>query len=73
MNPVYQTVGGGGGFQQALSALKANPAVFFAQRGMNLPAGIGNNPNAIIQHLLSTGRISQAQVNQAWQMAQRFR
>ena len=33
----------------------------------NIPQGI-NNPNDIIQHLLNTNQVSQAQVNQAMQM-----
>ena len=35
----------------------------------NIPAGMAvNNPNAILQHLLNSGQISQAQVNQAMEM-----
>ncbi len=33
----------------------------------NIPQGM-NDPNAIIQHLLNTGQVSQAQVNQIMQM-----
>lgn len=58
---------------QMLQQLKANPVQFLMQRKFNVPANITNDPNAIMQHLLSTGQISQAQVNQAYQTAQRFR
>ena len=56
-----------------LNQFKANPAQFLMQRKFNVPASIASDPNAIMQHLLSTGQISQAQVNQAYQAAQRFR
>ena len=56
-----------------LNQFKANPAQFLMQRKFNVPANIASDPNAIMQHLLSTGQISQAQVNQAYQAAQRFR
>lgn len=47
---------------QMLSQLKANPAQMLG----NIPQGVNmQDPNAIIQHLMSTGRISQAQYNQA--------
>lgn len=56
-----------------LQQFKANPAQFLMQRKFNVPANIASDPNAIIQHLLSTGQISQAQVNQAYQAVQRFK
>lgn len=49
-------------FQQ----LQSNPLQLLSQK-FNLPQNI-NNPQEIIQHLLNTGQISQAQVNQAMQM-----
>lgn len=54
-----------------LGQLKANPMQFMLQRRMNIPQGM-NDPNTILQHLLSTGQISQQQINQAYQMAQRM-
>ena len=56
----------------ALQQFKANPVQFLMQRRFNVPANIASDPNAIVQHLLSTGQISQTQVNQAYQMAQQF-
>lgn len=35
----------------------------------NIPQNIANDPNAIIQHLMSTGKMSQQQYNQLQQMA----
>ena len=45
---------------------KQNPLAMLSQR-YNIPQGM-NNPNDIIQHLLNTGQVSQAQVNNAMQM-----
>lgn len=48
--------------------LKSNPMGMLAQR-FNIPQNVDiNNPNDIIQHLLNTGQISQAQVNNAMNM-----
>lgn len=41
-------------------------------RRFNIPAGINGDPNAVIQHLLSTGQITQDQFNQASMMARRI-
>lgn len=48
------------------SQLKSNPVQVLSQR-FNLPANL-NDPQAIIQHLLNSGQITQQQVNQAMQM-----
>lgn len=49
-----------------LNYMKSNPMQVLAQR-FNLPKNM-NNPQDIIQHLLNTGQVTQAQVNQAMQM-----
>lgn len=46
--------------------LRSNPTAVLSQR-FNVPANM-QDPNEIIQHLLNTGQVSQAQVNQAMQM-----
>ena len=58
---------------QMLQQLKQNPMQFILQRRLNIPQDIANDPNAILQHLLQTGQVDQSRVNQAYQMAQRFR
>lgn len=58
---------------QMLQALKANPMQFLMQRRFNIPANIVNDPNAIVDHLLKTGQVSQAQVNSAYQQMGRLR
>lgn len=58
---------------QLLEQFKANPVQMLMQMKLNIPANIANDPNAILNHLMSTGQVSQDQVNRAYQMAQRFR
>ena len=59
-------------FMYQLQALQQNPMQFLMQKRFNVPQNIMNDPNAIIQHLMNTGQISQAQYNQAAQMAKQF-
>lgn len=49
---------------QALALLK--------QRGISLPEGISDNPQAILQHLVCGGQIPQGRLNMAQQMLQRM-
>lgn len=58
---------------QMLQQFKANPMQFLMSRRMNVPQNMMNDPNAIINHLLSTGQISQEQLNRAYQMAGQFK
>lgn len=58
---------------QQFQMFRQNPMQYMLQKGMNIPPNIGNDPNAIVQHLLNTGQITQAQYNQAAQMARQFR
>lgn len=45
--------------------LRQNPMQVLAQR-FNIPQGLNlNDPNAIIQHLINSGQVSQQQVNNA--------
>lgn len=56
-----------------LGQLKANPLQFLMQRRLNIPQSVDmNNPQAILNALVSTGQISQDQINQAYQMMQRM-
>ena len=45
---------------------RQNPMAMLSQR-YNIPQNL-NNPNEIIQYLLNTGQVSQADVNNAMQM-----
>ncbi len=50
-----------------LPQIKSNPMSLLGQYG--IPQNISNNPQAVIQSLLNSGKISQEQYNQAMQMA----
>lgn len=65
---------GMGNIMGILQQLKANPMQMLMQRRMNIPQNIPmNDPQAILNHLVSTGQVSQQQINNAYQMAQRFK
>jgi len=52
---------------------KQNPQQLLARYNINLPQGINmNDPQAIINHLVSSGRFSQAQINQAYSMVKQL-
>lgn len=57
---------------QMLQQLRSNPMQFIQRAGFRVPQNM-TDPNAIIQHLMQTGQVSQERYNQAFQMAQRFR
>lgn len=50
---------------------RQNIGQLIMQRRFNVPQNIMNDPDAITQHLLSTGQITQEQVNFAYQQAQK--
>lgn len=56
---------------QMIQQLQANPIQFLQKAGFNVPANL-NDPNAIIQHLMNSGQVSQQRYEQARQMAQQF-
>ena len=56
-----------------LQQLKANPVQFLIQRRFRIPQNISlNDPNAILNYLVSSGQINQNQINNAYQMAQQM-
>ena len=57
---------------QMLQMLQQNPLQILQSRGFNVPQNL-NDPNAIIQHLMNTGQISQQQYQSARMMAERFK
>ena len=72
MNPLYNAMQNNNSFLATLKALQQNPVQFLAQRRLNIPQNIQNDPNAIIQHLMNTGQISQDKYNQASRMVSQF-
>ena len=57
---------------QMIQQLQANPIQFLQRAGFNVPNNL-NDPNAIIQHLMNSGQISQQRYEQARQMVAQFK
>lgn len=57
---------------QQFQMFRNNPMQWLMSRGMHVPQEIANDPNAIVQHLMNTGQITQDQYNQARQMKSQF-
>lgn len=57
---------------QMLMMLKQNPAQLLQQAGFRIPVNLAD-PNAIIQHLMNSGQVTQQRYEQARQMASQFR
>ena len=57
---------------QILQQFKANPMQYLMRSRLNVPQDIASDPQAILNHLLATGQVSQQQINHAYQMAQRL-
>ena len=53
---------------QMIAQIKSNPMAILGRYGV--PQDIANDPNAIMQHLMNTGRVSQEQYNRAVAKAQ---
>ena len=54
-----------------LATFLRNPSQF-VQNQMGISGQLSNNPDAIIERMMAEGRISQAQYNQARQMARQI-
>lgn len=74
-NPLFDQIGA----QQAapqmgqlVQQIKSNPAAMLQQRGFNIPAGM-NNPQHIINHLISSGQVPQSRYAQLLQNMQQVR
>ena len=65
MNPLYKSLGGNPmqNFMGQINQLRSNPIQFLMQRRINVPQNLGNDPQAIVQHLLNTGQMSQETYN----------
>ena len=53
--------------QQLLRQLRADPAGMLKQRGLNIPAGM-NDPQQILSHLVQSGQVLNARLQQIMQM-----
>lgn len=63
-------------FGQGAAPAQQNPRdaamQMLKQRGIQIPAGMVNNPNAIIQHLMQSGAVPQNRLQAAQQMMQKM-
>jgi hypothetical protein len=65
-SPLYQQFQPHNNMLSMLTQFKQNPMAMLSQR-FNIPQNM-NDPNQILQHLLNTNQVSQAQVNRVMQM-----
>ena len=57
---------------QLIQQVKSNPIQFLTQNGANVPQNIVNDPDAITQHLMNSGRFTQEQYNNAVKQANKL-
>ena len=55
-------------FNSLYNQFTQNPVQFLIKNRFNIPENIGSNPQIIIQHLLSSGQITQQQLMQVQSM-----
>lgn len=72
VNPLYQAMQQPN-IMSELQNLKQNPVQFLMQKKFSIPQNIANDPNAIIQHLMNSGQVSQEQYNKAMRETQKFK
>jgi len=65
-SPMYQQFQQPNPMVNMLAQFKQNPMAVLSQR-FNIPQNM-NDPNEILQHLLNTNQVSQADVNRVMQM-----
>lgn len=67
-SPIFQQYQQRNDLSSALVQLKQNPVAVLGRK-FNIPQNM-TDPNDILQHLLTTGQVSQDQVNRVMQMQQ---
>ena len=70
-SPIFQQYQDRPNMFSMLQQLKQNPVAMLSKR-FNVPQGM-TDPNEILQHLLTTGQVTQDQVNRIMQMQQFMR
>ena len=71
-NPFYNAFHQGrNNLYDTINNLRQNPAQALRNAGYNFPESI-NDPRQIIQHLMQSGQVTQAQVNSAQAAARRM-
>ena len=66
---IFDTLGGQTPMNpmQMMMQLRSNPAAVLKQRGLNVPDGM-SDPQQIVQHLISSGQVSNNALQSAMQM-----
>ena len=66
---LFDTLGGQAPMNpmQMMMQLRSNPAAVLKQRGLNVPDGM-SDPQQIVQHLISSGQVSNNALQAAMQM-----
>ena len=59
--------------QEALRQIQSNPAEFFKQAGVNVPAEIMNNPQAVVMHLINTNQVGGQALQRIMPMIQQMK
>lgn len=55
-----------------ISQIRQNPMQFFTSIGLNVPQNIVNDPDAIVQHLMNSGRVSQEDYDNVIKLARQM-
>jgi len=72
-NPFFNAMGGNQpNMMQMVQQLKANPAQFLMQTKYKIPQNMMNDPNAMVNYLVSSGQVSQEAYNRVYNMARQF-
>ena len=58
--------------QETLSKMQNNPQEFFKQAGVNVPAEIANNPQAVVMHLINTKQVGGPMLQRIMPMIQQM-
>jgi hypothetical protein len=61
-----------GGRQITMQDVQRDPIGIGREKGYNIPYSIGNNPQAIFQHLLQTGQIQSPMMQRLMPLMQRM-
>lgn len=66
MSSLFESLGNQGPAQM-IAQIKQNPVAFLSRAGLNVPQGM-TDPDAIINHLMQSGQVSQDKYNRVMQM-----
>jgi len=58
--------------QDQLRQLQQNPAAMLRQAGLNVPEGMGNNPQAMVMHLIQSGQVGGPALQRVMPMIQQM-